>query len=125
MITGIVADNSDLVIDVEVANSAGEYETLEFVLDTGFNGDLSMPDEVILRLGLEYTGPVKVSYAVGSGERQAYQGTVLWHGRPQEVEVINSDGEFLLGMEMLMGSRLTVDVRIGGEVLIEESSPTQ
>ena len=122
MITGVVASNSDMLIDVEVANSAGEYETLEFVLDTGFNGDLAMPTEVILRLGLEYTGPIGVSYAVGSGVRRAYLATVTWHDRPREVEVIATDDEWLLGMDMLMGSRLTVDVRIGGEVLIEESS---
>ena len=49
-----------------------------------------------------------------------YDGVVLWHGQPRDVVVIETASESLIGMALLVGSRMTVDARICGEVLIEE-----
>ena len=38
MITGKVAENLDLLVTIEVANSSGVFVPLEVVIDTGFNG---------------------------------------------------------------------------------------
>ncbi|MBA2345915.1 MAG: hypothetical protein H0V83_12630 [Rubrobacter sp.] len=49
-----------------------------------------------------------------------YEGRVLWHGAVRSVAVIGAEGQPLIGMEMLRGSRLTLDAEPGGEVLVEE-----
>ncbi len=49
----------------------------------------------------------------------SYRGTVLWDGQPLPVRVVEADGEPLLGMELLQGSRVTLDVRDGGPVTID------
>ena len=53
---------------------------------------------------------------------EAYVATVQWHGEEHEVAVLRSEGKPFVGMSLLDGSRLTIDVRIGGEVTIDEVS---
>ena len=42
-----------------------------------------------------------------------------WHTQRREVEIVETDGEALLGMALLLGSQISIDARVGGEVLIE------
>ena len=48
-----------------------------------------------------------------------YGGVVSWHTQRREVEIVETDGEALLGMALLLGSQISIDARVGGEVLIE------
>ena len=122
MITGTVTQDRELRVTVEVANSTGGVQPLEVVLDTGFNGDLMLPRDVVRRLGLDYRGQNTWTLATGQEETLAhYEGVVSWHGSPLEVEIVENESESLLGMGLLMGSKITIDARIGGEVLIEEA----
>lgn len=57
---------------------------------------------------------------VGSGSTDYHEGRILWHGRELVVAVLASDGDPLLGMALLSGSRLTVDALPGGGVRIDE-----
>ena len=124
MITGTVTENLDLLVTVEIANSNGVFEPLEVIMDTGFNGDLALPRDVILDLGLAYRGQITWTLATGQEATMAnYDGVLSWHGRPREVGVVETESESLLGMALLIGSKFTVDARIGGEVVIEENSP--
>ena len=49
----------------------------------------------------------------------SYDSTVLWEGQHRLVTVIEADAEPLLGMELLLGSRVTLDVRDNGPVTID------
>ncbi len=121
MITGRVSESLDLLVPIEVSDRNGVFLPLEIVLDTGFNGDLALPREVIQNLGLTYRG--QTSWTIATGEEATmsnYDGVVLWHGQPRDVVVIETASESLIGMALLVGSRITVDARICGEVLIEE-----
>ena len=92
-------------------------------MDTGFQGDLALPADAIVELGLSRAG--NASYASAMGEETnlpMYLTVVSWHGHQRAVPVIEAD-DALLGTELLLGSRLTVDFREGGEVLIEEGAP--
>lgn len=51
---------------------------------------------------------------------EIYGALVSRHGRMRPVLVYISDSRPLLGMELLNGSRLTVDAWEGGDVVIEE-----
>ncbi len=125
MITGKVAENLDLLVTVEVANSNGAFVPLEFVIDTGFNGELALPRDVILALGLDYRGEIALTLATSQEVTIAnYDGVVSWHGRRRDVVVIETDSELLLGMALLLGSRVAFDAQIDGEVVIEENPVT-
>lgn len=45
---------------------------------------------------------------------------VLWHGMVRPVAVIAAEGQPLVGMALLRGSRLSVEVLPGGEVAVSE-----
>ena len=49
-----------------------------------------------------------------------YMARVVWHGRERDVLVSEVEGEPLVGISLLYGSRLTVDVIEGGSAAIEE-----
>ena len=102
-------------------NGSGDFESLDFIVDTGFDADATMPHDVIQRLALPYEGQAQVTLA-DEQQRQPniYRGIVFWHGRQRNVMVIEMDGEPLLGISLLQGSILTISSRPGGNVLIEE-----
>ena len=47
-----------------------------------------------------------------------YETTVVWHGRPKRVAVDEVDCDPLIGMSLLQGCELTVEVVDGGRVIV-------
>ena len=93
---------------------------LKLVVDTGFNGYLSLPPETIGRMNVESDGPADVDLAAGAqATLNAWLGNVLWHDSIRSVLIFESDGTPLLGMELMEDSQLTMQPRINGPVLIE------
>ena len=122
MITGSVSQELEALIAVDVEDGNGASHSLEVVVDTGFTGYLVLPQAVISRLGLRFSG--RRSVILASGEQStvdAYAGIVSWHGRRRNVIVLESSSESLIGMSLLSGSRVTLDVRADGSVLIEDA----
>ena len=106
--------------------SDGQFQNIETLLDTGFNGELTLPSGVIRQLGLERDVPIDVTLATGIRRRvNSCKGQVLWHEKLRSIQVLVSEGNPLLGMELLEDSQLTVQVRPGGDVLIEEMPETR
>ena len=125
MIEGMVRRNSDggleAWITVSVMGIDGELQPCEVIVDTGFTGWLVLPAADIGRLGLSGEGYRDSVTASGNMERfDYYETSVLWHGRLHEIEVFQSIDQPLLGMELLEGSRVSVDAWDGGEIIIEE-----
>ena len=121
MIAGKVSSNVEARITVEMIRRDGLTHPVEVVLDTGFSEDLVLPSDIIHQLELEPRGDIRMILA--DGRRTAlpvWAGYVIWHERPRRVSVIESSSEALLGMNLLLGSKVTMDVRIDGDVTIEE-----
>ena len=82
-------------------------------LDTGFTGDLVLPQQLIEQLGLQESSVVKA--AMGDGRKTeivTFRAWANWFGEDREVEVIASSGQnVLLGVHLLLGHRLVVDYR--------------
>ena len=92
----------------------------EAVVDTGFDGELTLPPELVRRLGYPHLGTTGATLADGSEVQVDYfAGSVSWHGDPRAVVLLAADGKPLIGMELLAGSRLTVEVMPGGDVTVE------
>ena len=112
-------------VEVEVSDiaGAGAHLTITATVDTGFSGHLTLPPHTIQYLGLVARGTQRAELADGTITELEVYPTFAWlNGQPRIVTVLESDSTPLLGMALIWGSRLTVDARQGGEVLIEEMS---
>ena len=120
MIYGVVNLRREATLPLVVGNSSGQREVVDTVIDTGFDGFLSLPSEVITRLGLSWT--ISNPATLGDGSQTVfdfYTGTVIWDGQYRQVDIAASETEPLLGMGMIYGYRLQVDAIEGGTVKIE------
>jgi predicted aspartyl protease len=52
MITGFVPERREAVIRLRVYGPAGQNEEIEAIIDTGFDGSLSLPSSIVAQLGL-------------------------------------------------------------------------
>ena len=121
MHSGNVSAQQQALITIDVLDRVGRSQPLEVVVDTGFTGSLTLPTAVIGRLDLPSAGGRTFELANGeSFDFDVYDGWVLWHGRRSRVVVLQAESTPLLGVELLWGSRLTVDALAGGTVEIEE-----
>ena len=121
MIRGRVNARLEALIPLEIRGKDGRFQTVTTVLDTGFSGYLTLPSEVIARLEVESDPQTDVTLAGGVRAKwNAWIGQVFWHERPRFIRILEAGGTPLLGMRLLEGSQVVVQVRDGGDVLIEE-----
>jgi len=120
MIYGVVNWRREATLPLVVGDSSGQREVIDTVIDTGFDGCLSLPSETIIRLGLSWR--TSNTATLGDGSETVfdfYTGTAIWDGQYRAIDIAESETEPLLGMGMLYGYRLQVDAIEGGMVKIE------
>ena len=121
MLRSIVTPEMAPLVTIDVENGSGGFQSLGFIVATGFSDELAMPSDLIQRLGLPCADQTSVILADAREiQTSIYHGIVFWHGNNRAVRVIEIEGAPLLGMSFLSSSRLTVNARPGGIVLIEE-----
>ena len=119
MLTGRVNGDLQAWVTVEIVTPSGQPRPIEVALDTGFNGQIALPAITIQRLELSQESSRLAITATGDRVRlTTYYSTMMWHGEPRIIEVVEADSEPLLGMELLLGNRVTLDVLEGGPVTI-------
>jgi len=120
MIVGRVTADREAVVPVPVEAADGQSHAIEAVIDTGFTEFLALPSARIASLHLPLAGLQRMTLADGTVAVLAvYEVGVHWHGARRTVQVLEVEGGALLGMALLDGSRMTMDVCAGGEVSIE------
>jgi clan AA aspartic protease len=119
----VSADGREALIDLRVfsgANGRGLTD-VRAVIDTGFTGFLTLPSATIQSLSLLLFGSREVVLADGSvSSLDVYRAEILWHDEARPVSVLQSEGGPLIGMSLLRGSSLRMDIMPGGSVKIEE-----
>jgi|SRR5215831_1505566 len=119
MITGAVTPKREARIKITVDSPAGYEFMTEAIIDTGFNGFLTLRPEQISRLGLPRIGRGRALLANGSqAVFHIYEVRVQWNEQFLTVEVDAADSEPLVGMALLEGNDLDIEVRDGGRVMI-------
>jgi len=119
MIRGIVTDCLEAVVRLTVIGPGGRRRTIQAVVDTGFDGYLSLPAAVIARLNLPWHKRGRVLLADGRDSLfDVFQAGVLWDNRRLQIFVDEAETEPLLGMALLEGHKLSVEVRNKGRVII-------
>ncbi len=120
MITGFVRAGRYATIPLVVQGTQGQEETLDAIIDTGFTGFLTLPLPQIAKLGFPYQGLIDAQLGNGSAaEFDMFAGAVVWGGQLRHGIVLAVDGSPLLGMALLSGSRVCLDVIDNGSVTIE------
>jgi len=93
---------------------------VEFLVDTGFDGELTLPNAVLEQLEMSFITNRSVLLADGSQSRRPVYTVILtWDDEPRATEVMGLEGSPLLGGELMAGCLLQIEMTDGGEVLIE------
>jgi clan AA aspartic protease len=122
MITGKIVNNQEAIIELEVTGVV-HPETIEAIIDTGFTEELMLPGDLIERLGLPRIGELPITLGDGNvTDVGLYLAIVEWQGEKRIAQALRTDGKPLIGMSLLYGNRLTLDVVTDGEVTIETLS---
>lgn len=107
-------------INISVAGIDRAFMNRDATVDTAFTGGLALPEDTIEELGLTLYGRRPANHVSAVGMFEIYGALVSWHGEHRPVLVHKTSGEPLVGMALLENSRLTVDAREDGDIVIEE-----
>jgi clan AA aspartic protease len=116
--------DSDLSPHLEISTPAGE--PLDLVVDSGFNGEVTLPLSHIKKLGLKKKGYIYNRLADGSTVRTAtFVGEILWFGQGMQVmiQATHSEDEGLLGTELFQGC--TVELDMDEDLVVFRKKPSK
>lgn len=94
---------------------------IEFVIDTGFEGFLTLPPDLVAKLSLPYIAKIQANLADNSRTAtNAHAIKIMWKGAEREVIVLAMGRRPLLKTALLADSHLSIDFYEGGTVLVDE-----
>ena len=117
MITGIVNADFEPIISLSIYGTDGKIYTQDAIVDTGFNGWLSLPPDLIARLNLRWKRRGKA--ILGDGSEcifNVYEASLSWDGNLIKIPIDEADSEPLVGMSLMDGYQLMMQVFEGGSV---------
>lgn len=109
---GIVDQAGRAILEIQLrSNSSHPFRTISVWIDTGFTGELVLPQKTIDELELNPSGTVDGILADGSQTvLTTYHCEIDWFGRIRNLEVIANSGTTpLLGVGLLLAKVLVVD----------------
>ena len=123
MIQGIITADREASVEVRLLSGNGAPTALQTVIDTGFNGYLTLPSQTITALGLELQNETTITLGDGS-ERSLSQFLVdlEWDGEKRTVLALAAEIAPVIGMALLYGYDVHLHVLDGGAVFIEKST---
>ena len=108
------------VVPLQVVDQSGSLHDVDFVVDTGFAGYVVLPSDLVARFDLH---PVNATFVRLAGnvrvETDVFELTLLWNDEEVPLEAIMLDGDPMLGMSLLRGNELRMQIEDGGAVEIE------
>jgi len=120
MITGHVTSAREAIIRIAVRGTGAREETVDAIIDTGFDGFLTLPASFVSDLALQFAGATKAALGDGSEvSLDAFEAVVAWDNDERSVVTLATGGAPLVGMAMLSGYRVALDVVEGGRVAIQ------
>jgi clan AA aspartic protease len=119
MITGVVK-TSEGRIRITVRGSQDREQEVEAIVDTGYTASLTLPPALIAALGLRWQTLDTALLADGSEcTFDVYEARVLWDGKVRKILIDEADTDPLVGMRLLKGHELRIQVRARGKVSIK------
>lgn len=123
MITGVINAEFEPIIPLSIRRSDGKIFMQDAIIDTGFNGWLSLPPDLIAKLNLRWKRRGRA--ILGDGSEcvfNVYEAIVDWDGTLLTIPVDEADSEPLIGMLLMEGYQLTMQVFEGGQIKLHEVS---
>lgn len=117
MITGMVNGEFEPIIPISICDSDGNVYTQDAIVDTGFNGWLSLSPDRIAQLNVRWKRRGRA--ILGDGSEcvfNIYEAVVVWDGVDMTIPVDEADSEPLVGMSLMENYQLMVQVFEGGLV---------
>ena len=103
MIQGTVSDNGVPTITLPIGS-----QNWRAIIDTGFNGDLELPESLRHSLNARYVGQVTSALAGG----QTIEESVYLVDFPFDGKVIQAEATFVANHEILIGTHLLREYRL-------------
>ena len=123
MIVGAMNTQREAIVRLVVVGPGGQERQIEAVLDTGYTGSLTLPSAVASDLLLPFRGRGSVLLGDGSeSEFDIHEATVAWAGERRLVAIDVAETDPLLGMGLLLGNELLIQVVTGGAVALQRLS---
>jgi clan AA aspartic protease len=120
MILGKIVDGR-VVLSVSFCIAQTTELAIDFVVDTGFNGYLTLPVPAVAALKLPLESTVVARLADGSeSEIPIHLAEIRWNDKMEFVTVLATGTKPLLGTALLQGCRLTIEFNADGMVLVEQ-----
>jgi len=114
-------ENLHALMGVVFRNPSQPALSLEFVIDTGFTGDLTLPATAVAALGLPFVYNQAITLADDTDiEIPVHQATIVWQGSERFVHVLATGNRPLLGTALLIGCELLAQFSDNGLVTIED-----
>lgn len=120
MITGTINANLDAIVRLTVRGPTGRTRRIRAVIDTGFNGCLTLPPAIIADLELPWRR--RAFAELGDGSEvvfDVYRAVVTWDRRRRKIRVDEANTTPLIGTELLKQHEVNLKVREGGAVTIK------
>jgi predicted aspartyl protease len=119
MISGRVNTRLEAGLPLEIEDSTGHLHSIEPIIDTAFNGDLSLRMAQISLLGLSWVGSLPCRLADGSVQtNDVYDAILWWDGNPLTIRVRPMETTPLLGTRLLGGHEVNIRLVPGGVVTV-------
>ena len=120
MISGRISASLEASIPLLVSGPDGQSLQVDAIVDTGFSGSLTLPLSVIESIGLTWLCRQQGMLADGRIHPfDVYTANIVWDNSERTIEVEAADVDPLLGMSLLAGYRVTMEVRASGNMTIE------
>lgn len=116
--------NDNLLLPVPVRVPGQPPLSLEFVIDTGFTGFLTLPEAAVNARGLDFLRRMPANLADDSTiNLSVYALTIVWNGDVREVEVLATGRRPLLGTLLLQETQFSVHWTPDGPVEVVPLMP--
>jgi predicted aspartyl protease len=120
VIRGAVNAQREAIIRVRLRGPTGLEADFDAVIDTGFNGAMTLPSTDIAALLLRRRLAGRASLADGSTRQfGVYDAEIWWDGTWRRIVISGLGEETLVGMAVLAEHTLRIDVRPMGAVEID------
>lgn len=120
MIIATVDAGLNAIVNIALLGRNGRRQTVEAVIDTGFDGYLTLPYRVVALL--EFPWVRSQSVILGDGNPQlcdVYDGEIAWNNQLRSIEIEAANTQPLIGMALMRGYDLNIEVFEGGAVSLQ------
>ncbi len=99
-------------VNIAIKDIRGEWHPVTVNVDTGDNGELSLPPSLVERFGLKLPNKCRVNTPCGPLDTCCGKVKIFWEGNPCTVQCVQLQEKNppLIGMNLLRGKRITIDL---------------